>query len=120
MTHTHSIWLLWTRDRPVAANLPDDRHAQEADIHAPARIQTRNRSKRAAYTHAVDRAPTGDWPRTILRANNYHTNFPGIKPGLPQWDALCTQRPCGKTLPADFSVGFNSGRLLGTFVMNKV
>jgi hypothetical protein len=66
---------------------------------------------------AANELPT---PTPILRANNHHTNFPGIKPGLPQWDALCTQRPCGKTLTADFSVGFNSGRLLGIFVMNKV
>ena len=77
MTHTHSIWLLWTRDRLVAATLPDDRHTKAADIHAPAGIQTWNRSKRPADTHALDGATTGVRSRATWRANNHHTNFRG-------------------------------------------
>ena len=77
MTHTHSIWLLWTRDRLVAATLPDDRHTKEADIHAPAGIQAWNHSKRPADTHALDGATTGVRSRATWRANNHHTNFRG-------------------------------------------
>jgi hypothetical protein len=120
VTSDHTQWRIHTRydssGREIGPSrrlLPEDRHAPEADIHAPAETQTRNRRKRADDTHALDRAATEDRPRAILGVNNHHTNFPGIKPRLPQWDALCTQRPCGKTMTAGFRV---SGSIQDVFV----
>jgi hypothetical protein len=46
----HSVGLLWMSDRPmvVTSTWQHMQHSQNADIHAPARIQTRNPSKRSA------------------------------------------------------------------------
>jgi len=51
-THTHSVGLLWTRDRPsqTTHNTKKERHP------CPGRIRTRNPSKQ---TYALDRAATG-------------------------------------------------------------
>jgi hypothetical protein len=47
--HTHSVVLLCTKDRPVAATSTcTKQHLQEIDIHAPSGIRTRNTSKRTA------------------------------------------------------------------------
>ena len=48
--HTHSVGLLWTRDRPPSQKpLPDNtQYPQETDTHSPGGIRTRNPSTRAA------------------------------------------------------------------------
>ena len=52
-THTHSVGLPWTRDRPVAeASTYTTRRSQETFIHAAGSIRTRNPSKRAALGSA--------------------------------------------------------------------
>jgi hypothetical protein len=53
-THTHSIGLLRTRDRPVEEASDNTQHSQETDIRAPEEIRTRNPSK----LYALDCAAT--------------------------------------------------------------
>lgn len=49
LTLTHSVEVLWTRDRHNADILPDNvQHWQQTDIHASGGIRTRNPSKWAA------------------------------------------------------------------------
>ena len=52
VTHTHSIWFLWTSDQLVTdtSNWQHTQQSQERDTHAPDRIRTPNPSNR----HAAD------------------------------------------------------------------
>jgi hypothetical protein len=49
-THTHSLGLLWTRNRPVAETFTRKyvRHSLKTDIHAPDGTRIHNSSKREA------------------------------------------------------------------------
>jgi len=47
--NTHSVGLLWTRDRPSQRPLPHNtQHSQETNIHTPIGLRTYNPSKRTA------------------------------------------------------------------------
>jgi hypothetical protein len=60
----HSIWLAWTRDRPIAETFTWKHTTltnKRQDIHAPGGIETRNPSKRAAANSRL--RPRGQWDR---------------------------------------------------------
>jgi hypothetical protein len=62
LRHTsHSVGLLWTRDRPVAEPSTWHKHTQETNIHAPWRIRTHDLSKRFAAVLRL--RPRGHWDR---------------------------------------------------------
>ena len=48
VTHTHLLWFLSARDRPVAITSTWQQHSQQTNIHGPDRIRTCNPNRRAA------------------------------------------------------------------------
>jgi hypothetical protein len=71
-THTHSVGLLWTGDRPVAETslyLYNTQHLQETDIHTPNGIRTRNLSRRVAEDLPTAR-PSGSTVANFLKQND--------------------------------------------------
>jgi hypothetical protein len=66
-THTHSVGLLWKRDRPVAVTSTWQHTTLTRNRHPwPNGIRSRNLSKRAAADPSLDRAATGIEVRTII------------------------------------------------------
>jgi hypothetical protein len=90
MTHTHTHTLGRTPLDEGSARRRDlyltthDIHKKHS--HASVGIRTRNPRKRAAADPRLRRRGHRDRPRAVLRANKYHMNFPGVKPGLLRWD----------------------------------
>jgi hypothetical protein len=57
MTHTHSVRLFWTRDRPWQTT--QNTKQKETDIHAPAGVEPAFQASEWPQTYALDRAATG-------------------------------------------------------------
>jgi hypothetical protein len=57
-THTHSVGLLWTRDRPVAETFTWQ-HTQDTDNHGLAGFETTIPASERLDTYGLDRAATG-------------------------------------------------------------
>jgi hypothetical protein len=53
--NSYSVWLLWTRDRPMAEAATWQHNTQDTDIHDSGGTRTRHPNN----THALDRAATG-------------------------------------------------------------
>ena len=61
----HSVWFLWTNDRPEARDLYLTTHnTYKKDIHAPGWIRTHNPSKRATADPRLRRRGNWDWRDT--------------------------------------------------------
>ena len=72
-THTHTVGLLWTRDRSVAEALNCTTHSihQRQTFHAPGGIQTINCSKRAAADPRPRSGDPDDPYRRLFRISVY-------------------------------------------------
>ena len=79
-THTHSIGLPWTSDRPVAdTSTWQNTTFTKTNIHGDGRIRTRNPSKPAALDPHKNRAATGSAQITFQTKNNRKTLMFGIQ-----------------------------------------
>ena len=81
ITHSHSVGLLWTSDRPVAEirTYSNTQHSEETNIHASGGIRTRDPSNRAAVDLCFRPHGYRNQPTDILNIHNYQSFHVKIK-----------------------------------------
>jgi hypothetical protein len=80
-THTHTVGLLWTGDRPVAKTSDKTQHSQVTDIHVPGTIRTRNPNNQAPADPCI--RPGSPDPSLFSFMWNLSRNISRLSHGFP-------------------------------------